>query len=1318
MSIDQDITNLPTPPSRSDSPSDFSDKADTFLAALPQLQTELNTYADEANTTQTAINTSENNAATSEQNAEDWAVDLTGLVLSTDYSAKAYAVSENLVPEGAAKEWAIKLGTTVDGSEFSAKKYANDAEASASAAAATAGATAWSAGVTYNTNDAAIGSDGNTYRSLVDNNLGNDPVLGDGSNWLNLTGSAAVEKATLTKTFAAGESASLTLSEPVETAPVVSVTKEIPQTGVTTNDWDVAADGANFTLHDTAYDTTLTPETFGFGLGAAKYDGVSFSTSAQEFPYGFEFNNDGTKMYIIGTSTDSVYQYTLSTAFDLSTATYDNIDFSVSDQDNTPFGFTFSANGTKMYIIGISTDSVYQYTLSTAFDLSTASYDNVSFSVSGQGSSNFDITFNNNGNKMYIVDTNGFVYQYTLSTAFDLSTASYDNVFFDTSTQSAVPRAIKFNNDGSKAYIADSSTDSVYQYSLSSEFDISTISYDNILFNVSSEDTDVSDITFNNDGSKMYIAGLGSQSIYQYTTSKEALVLGSGSFATEDVGKRVVGNGGEAILTATDGSYIEQTAFNDDSTIAAGDWSMFALDVADNADLGLTLSGLEIVNGFQDASNWSYDSVSLDISSQETNVRDIAFSADGSKVYIIGSNTDFVHQYSLNTAFNLSTASYDNVSFDVSSQDTSPYGIAFNTDGTNMYMVGSGSNSVHQYTLSTAFDLSTASYDSVSFSVSSQDATAEGITFNTDGTNMYMVGSNTDSVYQYSLSTAFDLSTASYDNVSFSVSGQETSPQGITFNTDGTKMYMIGTTSDSVHQYTLSTAFDLSTASYDSVSFSVSSQDTFPTGMVFSTSGSKMYISGLNNNSIFQYSTAEIFNYIPTSTNHTAVTSASIDTEFWTDINSMTVDDASNEGNVYYAVSTDDRTTWRIIDDTEGERAILRNNGGTWEVNDDSNYGSETWVAASENDEFYALEEAVEVDTAQVEDSFRSPSDWFYSGNSFDGAATLPGNPHSLFFKTDGSKMFIVDSSDNVVFEYDLSVSWDISSALYSGNSFDFSSQDGAMQEVFFRDDGTKMYLQGNLTDSVHEYNLSTAWDITTVSYTGKTLSGINNPQGLFFKPDGTKIFVGSTNTNLVYEYGLSTPWDINTATQVSTLDLSAQTTTPRGLSFNNDGTKIYILADGEDSVFEYESVNAWDLTGFSYTGNSFNVADQDARTKGIFFKPDGLSLFYLGKDTLSVYEYTTGVITSTNRMDAAQLNAVSDANHYTLGDDLDLAITFFMADGNTNSPTSDGVSVNYDANVLNQGAVLGTDYEFDKPTNDTVRITALSDENFKVRVV
>jgi len=66
-----------------------------------------------------------------------------------------------------------------------------------------------------------------------------------------------------------------------------------------------------------------------------------------------------------------------------------------------------------------------------------------------------------------------------------------------------------------------------------------------------------------------------------------------------------------------------------------------------------------------------------------------------------------------------------------------------------------------------------------------------------------MVGINTYSVHQYSLSTGFDLSTASYDSVSFSVQSQDTSPLGIAFNTTGTKMYMVGYNPLTIFQYSV-----------------------------------------------------------------------------------------------------------------------------------------------------------------------------------------------------------------------------------------------------------------------------------------------------------------------------------------------------------------------------------------------------------------------------------------------------------------------------------------------------------------------------------
>ena len=172
--------------------------------------------------------------------------------------------------------------------------------------------------------------------------------------------------------------------------------------------------------------------------------------------------------------------------------------------------------------------------------------------------------------------------------------------------------------------------------------------------------------------------------------------------------------------------------------------------------------------------------------------------------------------------YDIVNASYDSVSLDLRPEGTAPNGLHFKPDGTKMYVSEGDSDSIYQYTLSTAWDLSTASYDSVSFSVASQTVNPREIHFKSDGTKMYIASTNPDEVFQYTLSTAWDLSTASYDSVSFSVSSEEGLPWGLHFKTDGTKMYVSGASSDSIYQYTLSTAWDLSTASYDSVSFSVS----------------------------------------------------------------------------------------------------------------------------------------------------------------------------------------------------------------------------------------------------------------------------------------------------------------------------------------------------------------------------------------------------------------------------------------------------------------------------------------------------------------
>ena len=115
----------------------------------------------------------------------------------------------------------------------------------------------------------------------------------------------------------------------------------------------------------------------------------SFSVNSEETePRGLTFNNDGTKMFVIGWTGDDVNEYTLSTGFDVSTSSFVDsfsITNTVPGKENDPRDVKFNSNGTKMFVLGRANDKVYEYTLSTGFDVSTGSFVD-SFDISSEES--------------------------------------------------------------------------------------------------------------------------------------------------------------------------------------------------------------------------------------------------------------------------------------------------------------------------------------------------------------------------------------------------------------------------------------------------------------------------------------------------------------------------------------------------------------------------------------------------------------------------------------------------------------------------------------------------------------------------------------------------------------------------------------------------------------------------------------------------------------------------------------------------------------------------------------------------------------------
>ena len=271
----------------------------------------------------------------------------------------------------------------------------------------------------------------------------------------------------------------------------------------------------------------------------------------------------------------------------------------------------------------------------------------------------------------------------------------------------------------------------------------------------------------------------------------------------------------------------------------------------------------------------------------ETNPQALAFSNDGKKMFVAGRTNDTVFEYILGGSFTNSSGTFSFTgpycigkahkiaSFEVMAQDTGPTGIAFSNDGLKMFVVGNDNDKVYEYTLSENFLTNgtgkgygfggVAEYVDA-FLLTGETTDPQGLTFNNDGLKMFVVSTNDETIYQYTLSEHFDISTAFYasksldvDETVTAVGGKnENSPTGIAFSNDGLKMFVSGDERDSVHEYNLSENFDVSTASYVD-SFDVSGEELQPRDMAFDYSGKYMFILGKKGGDVTVYKLSENF---------------------------------------------------------------------------------------------------------------------------------------------------------------------------------------------------------------------------------------------------------------------------------------------------------------------------------------------------------------------------------------------------------------------------------------------------------------------------
>jgi hypothetical protein len=310
---------------------------------------------------------------------------------------------------------------------------------------------------------------------------------------------------------------------------------------------------------------------------------------------------------------------------------------------------------------------------------------------------------------------------------------------------------------------------------------------------------------------------------------------GDGTMTWADAG------GGFDLGTALTGTtptidWSSATAFSHTLT---GDTTYSFSNVPSGGEIELFLKNIGNSWDFSKLSDYTNvtDGTQIDFSSQftGTTLRSAFFNQDGSKFYMIDSDDDFF-QYSLSTAWDLTTKTYDNKTFSPFYSGSYISDMPFNNDGT--LIVKAGGVNVGTYALSTAYDISTFNssvVDEVNFTSlfntsgsSTSNPDLHGAKFISSGTELLVYGqkhlnSGTNAcptIIKVSLSTAYDLgSTITHVqdgdlNVGTTFGGS-ISLYHVNISNDGKHITCVPDAGASLFHWTMTTAFDLSTITYD-----------------------------------------------------------------------------------------------------------------------------------------------------------------------------------------------------------------------------------------------------------------------------------------------------------------------------------------------------------------------------------------------------------------------------------------------------------------------------------------------------------------------
>jgi hypothetical protein len=239
----------------------------------------------------------------------------------------------------------------------------------------------------------------------------------------------------------------------------------------------------------------------------------------------------------------------------------------------------------------------------------------------------------------------------------------------------------------------------------------------------------------------------------------------------------------------------------------------------------------------------------------------------------------------------------------------------------------------------------------------------------------------------------------------------------------------------------------------------------------------------------------------------------------------------------------------------------------------------------------------------------------------------------AIFIDPNGSRLYVADQNTLTITEWSLSTPFEIDTAtINASNQIGISTQVQNIYDIFIRDDGTKLYTLGRgaqapFVTQLNQFDLSVAWDLTSADIPGiETSTTVSNQtlthRGLEIVDTGARVITISPTTATLYSYDLSTAYDI-TSIAFDTSQALTDDAAPSDFAMSTNGTQMIVLGGDSERIIEYTLSTGYAVTTVSVASTSTLSVGAGA-TISMTIKEDGERAYVLNSSGIgSQYHFS-----------------------------------------------------------------------------------------------